>query len=395
VGSIGFTGYVPVPVTGSLQSVNAPTFSLTTTAYAPTVPVPISEGLQVPHGYLALGSPHATVYWTAPTLNEDNSQLVDLTGYKVYYGTTLGVYGSPIVVAPDTTYQVVRLSGPGAWFFQISAYNSTAEESALSDPLTLVVPGNTYAPNAHNGLTQTGGGDFTLAAPTLSGSGGGGKVASGTISPPVVSMESSGVLGHYGTGAMSTPFSTVTGSGISSATGAPNIFARYTAYSGGLADTLAPRLFYEVLQTLEGSGTFSPPLVTVSGISSRGLEWMGGDVEIESEVPDVSGDSSIGQTTVGTGAMSPPVPTLAAVSALGHPGTGTLTVSNAALSVTAYIGYVADAALTLTVPDVIAYGQANLNGTPPTPTYTWSGTITVPSVTISGAGAKNKSGTLG
>jgi hypothetical protein len=323
---------------------------------------------------------------------EDNSQLVDLSGYKVYYGTILGVYGTPITVAADTTYQVIRFPTPGTWFVQISAYNSTAQESALSDPLTLVVPGNTYAPNVHNGLTQTGGGNFTLATPTLSGSGKLGIKGSGAISPPLTTASGNGGVGHSGSGSMATSVSTVVAVGFSSATGIPGLFARYTAYSGGQANTFASRLIYDVAQAIDGDGALSPSLPTVSGISSRGLEVMGSPVEIEAAEATVEATSATVLAVTGDGSFSVDPVTLASVSVLGHPGTGTLTVSNVTLGVTAKIGYVSEAAVGISVPAAIGYGQANLNGVPPTPTYTWSGTISVPSVTASGVGTKNKTG---
>jgi hypothetical protein len=59
----------------------------------------------------------------------------DLAGYKVYVGTASGTYdlsGSPFTLSPVTTYTVTNLPWNNTYFFAISAYDTSGNESPLS-----------------------------------------------------------------------------------------------------------------------------------------------------------------------------------------------------------------------------------------------------------------------
>ena len=59
----------------------------------------------------------------------------DLAGYKVYVGTASGTYdlsGSPFILSPVTTYTVTNLPWNNTYFFAISAYDTSGNESPLS-----------------------------------------------------------------------------------------------------------------------------------------------------------------------------------------------------------------------------------------------------------------------
>ena len=73
----------------------------------------------------------ATVTWTA---NTDS----DLAGYKIYCATTSGGYGAPIATLPGnvTTYIASGLQLGTTYFFVITAYDSTGNESLRSNEVS-------------------------------------------------------------------------------------------------------------------------------------------------------------------------------------------------------------------------------------------------------------------
>jgi len=78
-----------------------------------------------------------TLSWQAPTENADGTQLVDLKGYKVHYGSASKSY-SEVIQVPNaglTTYVVDNLA-KGTYYFAVTAYNSAGGESALSGEVT-------------------------------------------------------------------------------------------------------------------------------------------------------------------------------------------------------------------------------------------------------------------
>ena len=87
------------------------------------------------------GSLSTTLSWTAPTQNEDGTTLADLAGYKIYWGTTPGVYTNSVTIndAGLTTYVVDNLA-PGTYQFVATAVNSAGEESRYSSPATRTLP---------------------------------------------------------------------------------------------------------------------------------------------------------------------------------------------------------------------------------------------------------------
>ncbi len=76
----------------------------------------------------------ATLLWVAPTTNTDGSPAT-VTGYRVYYGTASGTYTNKIDAGTTTTYTVTNLS-PGTYYFAVTAYDSSGNESAFSDEVS-------------------------------------------------------------------------------------------------------------------------------------------------------------------------------------------------------------------------------------------------------------------
>lgn len=75
----------------------------------------------------------ASLSWTAPTANEDGSNLSDLAGYKIYYGTSSGSYSNTIRIDnPSITTYVVENLSPNTYFFAATAFNTAGVESSYS-----------------------------------------------------------------------------------------------------------------------------------------------------------------------------------------------------------------------------------------------------------------------
>ena len=80
----------------------------------------------------------ATLTWAAPSTNVDGTPLTSLSGYKVYYGSTPGVYTS-IDVGYTSSYQVVGLTKGQMYYFAVTAYDTNGNESDFSSIATKVV----------------------------------------------------------------------------------------------------------------------------------------------------------------------------------------------------------------------------------------------------------------
>jgi len=76
----------------------------------------------------------AALSWNAPTQNSDGSQLTNLAGYNIYYGTDPSALTQTIQVANATalSYTVTGLATKTTWYFTVTSYTSAGEESAPS-----------------------------------------------------------------------------------------------------------------------------------------------------------------------------------------------------------------------------------------------------------------------
>jgi hypothetical protein len=82
----------------------------------------------------------ATLSWNPPTQNSDGSALTSLAGYRIYYGTNASSLNKTISVGTPgiTTYVISGLS-PGTYYFAITAYNSSNNESGRSNVMSKVI----------------------------------------------------------------------------------------------------------------------------------------------------------------------------------------------------------------------------------------------------------------
>ena len=79
--------------------------------------------------------PHSiTLEWSSPTLNADASPCIDLSGFMVYWGTASGQYTSSRDAGNAVEATIGNLA-PGNYYFTISAYDSSGNESGLADEL--------------------------------------------------------------------------------------------------------------------------------------------------------------------------------------------------------------------------------------------------------------------
>ena len=75
-----------------------------------------------------------TLTWTAPTANTDGSPLTDLNGYRIYYGTSSGVYPNQVQVDnPGVTSFVIENLAPNTYYFVSTSINSVGVESEFSN----------------------------------------------------------------------------------------------------------------------------------------------------------------------------------------------------------------------------------------------------------------------
>ena len=82
----------------------------------------------------------ATLNWTPPTTRSNNSTLTDLAGYRIAYGTSAGVlYHSVNLANPGLTSYMLQNLSPGTYYFVVWAFDSTGNESALSNAISATV----------------------------------------------------------------------------------------------------------------------------------------------------------------------------------------------------------------------------------------------------------------
>ena len=76
----------------------------------------------------------ATISWEAPTANTNGTPLTDLTGYRIYYGSSPEDLNQSVNINNIglQTYVIDDLE-PGTWYFAVRALAGDGTESPLSD----------------------------------------------------------------------------------------------------------------------------------------------------------------------------------------------------------------------------------------------------------------------
>ncbi len=87
---------------------------------------------------IALGS--ATLSWDPPTENTDGSALMDLAGYRIYYGRSESQLTRSVVINnPGLTRYVVENLAQANWFFAMTSVNSDGVESRRSPTVSKTI----------------------------------------------------------------------------------------------------------------------------------------------------------------------------------------------------------------------------------------------------------------
>jgi len=86
---------------------------------------------------VSLGS--VTLNWTPPTENDDGSALMDLDGYRIYWGPSQGNYPNSVTIGSGLSSYVVENLAPGTYVFVATSFNTAGDESVFSNPATKVV----------------------------------------------------------------------------------------------------------------------------------------------------------------------------------------------------------------------------------------------------------------
>ena len=79
----------------------------------------------LPHAVQAATGDSATLQWAA-------NVEPDLAGYRVYHGTTPGIYGIPQTIGKTTTYHYANLQSNKTHYFTLTAYDTSGNESLPS-----------------------------------------------------------------------------------------------------------------------------------------------------------------------------------------------------------------------------------------------------------------------
>ena len=103
----------------------------------------------------------------------DSNNNPNVAGYKVYYGTISRTYGSPVNAGNVTNYTVTGLTAGKVYFFAVTAYDSSNNESGFSSEVSGTAPTSATSPgvlavNSSAGMNSSGkqGGPFSPASQT-------------------------------------------------------------------------------------------------------------------------------------------------------------------------------------------------------------------------------------
>jgi hypothetical protein len=82
----------------------------------------------------------ALMSWTPPTENTDGSQLRDLAGYRIHYGTSPGSYSTTIDIDnPGLSSYMIEGLANSAWYFAMTAVNASGIESEFSQEVSKTI----------------------------------------------------------------------------------------------------------------------------------------------------------------------------------------------------------------------------------------------------------------
>ncbi len=117
-GSAATDANIVVSVTNGATSASLPVFSI---AVAPAIPARVASGT-------------ATLSWAPPMMNTNGTPVIALTGYTIYYGTSVDTLTQSVVAsgANTTSYEITGLAA-GTWYFAVAADAADGTQSAMSN----------------------------------------------------------------------------------------------------------------------------------------------------------------------------------------------------------------------------------------------------------------------
>lgn len=134
-------GYFKIEIDGVIQSENYSTYRKATFAHTqavmanPTLVIKLIpawwEDIKVTGIIAEVVSGEVTISWIPPTQNTDNSPLIDLAGFKVYFGLSEDNLLTEINV--EGTQLVIKELSPNTYYFAVVAVNDLGVESELSN----------------------------------------------------------------------------------------------------------------------------------------------------------------------------------------------------------------------------------------------------------------------
>jgi Viral BACON domain len=122
---------VSVNISGLIAGTYTSTVKISLTNGA-SVRVPVTLSISGPASTPPAPSPAPTTASLSWSANAET----DVAGYKVYIGNAAGSYGAPVVLGKVTSYVAGNLQYGNTYYFAISAYDTSGNESALSTVVT-------------------------------------------------------------------------------------------------------------------------------------------------------------------------------------------------------------------------------------------------------------------
>jgi hypothetical protein len=85
-----------------------------------------------------------TLKWNAPTTDTSGNPIGPgyIAGYRVYFGVASHSYGPPIDIGNAVTHDVAGLTNGQTYFFAVTAYDTSNNESGYSNEATVPIPAN-------------------------------------------------------------------------------------------------------------------------------------------------------------------------------------------------------------------------------------------------------------